>query len=93
MSEEKEKHAQSYLTKKAKVVKRYIAEQPLDADNLCRWKNRLIYGIFECGSDFVIDGEYEQEMDFVTSLLSKSKDNPEFTFARIKLEAIYDAHC
>lgn len=83
----------AYLAKKAEVVKKYIAEQPLDADNLCRWKNRLIYGIFESGHDFVIDGAYEHETDFATILLKKNRDNPEAIFEEIKLEAIYDAHC
>ena len=83
----------AYLAKKTEVVKKYIAEQPLDAGQLCRWKNRLIYGIFESGNDFIIDGAYEHETDFATILLKRSEENLETVFARIKLESIYDAHC
>lgn len=82
------KAIRSYLEKLAEKVVEH-ARQPINAETLCKWKNRLRFGILESGYQFVTDGCFDTEIDFCTTLMNSE---PEKGYATIRFEAVYDTH-
>ena len=82
------KEVRACLEKMAENVREH-ARQPINAETLCRWKNRWIYGILESGYQFVTDGCFETEIDFCTTLMNSE---PEKGYVTVCFEAVYDTH-
>ena len=84
-----QKAVKEYLYRMAVKIRTYIIEKPLTAGTICGWKNGLMYGLFEEGSHFIVDGASEYSIDFASGLLASRNNDKNVTF---RLEAVYDVH-
>lgn len=82
------KAVRAHLEKLAEKVREH-ASKTINAETLCKWKNQLWYGILEDSYQFIVDGSFDFETDFCTTLMNHE---PEKGYVAVKFEAVYDTH-